>query len=142
MRLGFIGVVGGAAAAAVYLLDARRRNRTKGAMAKAGSPARQAARAYDDVTSQHRVQSALFANPELHALKGHVSVNVADGIAELRGQVERPEQIEALGAAAKAVPGVRAVHNLLHTPGTAAGHSPPSTPDEVRERAEHETGAG
>ena len=30
------------------------------------------------------------------------------------------------------------MHNLLHTPGTPAGHSPPSDPDEVRARAEEE----
>jgi hypothetical protein len=33
---------------------------------------------------------------------------------------------------------VRSVHNLLHTPDTPPGHSPPSSPDEVRERAERE----
>jgi osmotically-inducible protein OsmY len=140
MTLGLIAGVGAAAAGAVYLLDPRRHNRAKGAVAQVGSPARQATRDYDDVTLQRRVESEVFRDPGLHALKGQVNVNVADDVVELRGQVERREQLEALGAAAEAVTGVRGLHNLLHTPDAPPGHSPPSSPDEVRERADREQG--
>jgi osmotically-inducible protein OsmY len=55
-----------------------------------------------------------------------VSVNVCNGIVELRGQVERAEDIAALGDATAAIDGVGAVHNLLHIPGAPAKHAPPS----------------
>ena len=48
-------------------------------------------------------------------------VNARDGVVELRGEVERPEDVEALGAAAEKVTGVRDVNNLLHTPRLRAG---------------------
>ena len=38
----------------------------------------------------------------------------------LRGQLERPEQTNAVEAAVRRVPGVRDVENLLHLPGTPA----------------------
>ncbi len=100
------------------------------------SPGQAGARDYDDVTLARRVESAIFRPAELHALKGSVSVNVSDDVVELRGQVP---MIEAFGRAAEAV---RGLHNLLHTPDQPPGHSPPSTPAEVRERAEHESGSG
>jgi hypothetical protein len=103
------------------------------------SPGQAGARDYDDVTLARRVESAIFRPAELHALKGSVSVNVSDDVVELRGQVPSPEMIEAFGRAAEAV---RGLHNLLHTPDQPPGHSPPSTPAEVRERAEHESGSG
>jgi BON domain len=63
-----------------------------------------------------------------------VNVNVTDGIVELRGELDRVEDCEALAAAAAGVDGVHEVRNLLHTPGSPPEHSPPSDPDEVRER--------
>lgn len=103
------------------------------------------AREYDDVTLAHKVESEIFRPAD--APKGSVSVNVNDGVVELRGQLERPEQIERLGAAAARVEGVKRVENLLHVPGSPAGHSPPSAPEDVRRRAEaaahaHTDGAG
>ncbi|MGN6189764.1 MAG: BON domain-containing protein [Conexibacter sp.] len=91
-------------------------------------------RDYDDVTLAHKVESEIFR--PAGAPKGAVSVNVNDGVVELRGQLEQPEQIERLGAAAARVEGVKRVENLLHTPGSPAKHSPPSDPADVRRRAE------
>jgi osmotically-inducible protein OsmY len=125
--------VGGAYAATKNRRAARRAAGTaRGALHSAtvklrGGPS------YDDITLVHRVESEIFRGPD--APKGHVNVNAADGVVELRGQVSQ-EQIAELGKAARRVAGVREVHNLLHVPGTPAPHSPLSTPDEVRARAE------
>ena len=70
------------------------------------------------------------------AQKGSVVVNARDGVVELRGEVERPEDVTALGAATEKVAGVKGVNNLLHTPGSEPKPSPVSDPAEVRERAE------
>ena len=147
MRLRLLAVAG---AAAAYLSDPQRRDqlleRGRALLASrgggGGGGASPGARDYDDVTLARRVESAIFRPTELHALKGHVSVNVADDVVELRGEVPDPDLVEAFGAAAEAVDGVRGVHNLLHTPGQPPGHSPPSTPDEVRQRAGHEADSG
>jgi osmotically-inducible protein OsmY len=52
--------------------------------------------------------------------KERVSVNVEDGIAYLRGEVEDPATIERLREAAAKVDGIRSVESLLHTPGQPA----------------------
>jgi hypothetical protein len=90
-------------------------------------------RHYDDVTLAHKVESEIFRPADVP--KGAISVNVNDGVVELRGQLSRPEQIDQLGLAAARVEGVKRVENLLHTPGTPPKHSPPSDPEEVRRRA-------
>ena len=72
----------------------------------------------DDVTLARKVETVLFRDPETP--KGHINVNVVDGVVELRGQVKRPEQIKALEAKACAIPEVRDVHNFLHLPKTPA----------------------
>ncbi len=51
----------------------------------------------DDVTLARKVESEIFRDAD--APKGQVDVNVENGIVFLRGEVERPEQIEQLGAA-------------------------------------------
>jgi len=105
----------------------------KGAAHEATSPVRREGREYDDVTLARKVESEIFRPAD--APKGSVSVNVQNGIVELRGEVKRPEDVEALGEAAAKVEGVKDVHNLLHTPGTPPKHSPPSDPADVKERA-------
>lgn len=107
----------------------------KGAARKTTAPVRHADRDYDDVTLTHKVESEILGPPG--APKGAVSVNASYGVVELRGQVERQEDVKALGDAAAKVAGVKDVHNLLHTPGSPPKHSPISTPEEVRARAEH-----
>jgi osmotically-inducible protein OsmY len=126
----------GAVVAAIALLASRRaRHAVKGAAAEATSPVRQSGRDYDDVTLARKVESEVFGGEGEEFPKGAISVNAQHGTVELRGQVEREDQIEAIGNAAGKVAGVANVHNLLHMPGTEPKHSPVSDPDEVRERA-------
>jgi osmotically-inducible protein OsmY len=70
-------------------------------------------REYDDTTLARKVESEIFRPPD--SPKGRVSVNVAQGVVELRGEVSNPSQIQELGSAARQVEGVRDVRNLLHT---------------------------
>jgi osmotically-inducible protein OsmY len=72
----------------------------------------------DDVTLVHKVESELFR--ETDAPKGQISVNAANGIVQLRGQVDQPELIDELVTRARSVQGVKDVENLLHLPGEEA----------------------
>jgi osmotically-inducible protein OsmY len=72
----------------------------------------------DDVTLVRKVESELFR--ETDAPKGQISVNAADGIVQLRGQVDKPELIDELVTRAHSVRGVKDVENLLHLPGEEA----------------------
>lgn len=126
----------GVVATAVALGNRRSRQAAKGAAAKATAPVRHAGRDYDDTTLARKVESEIFRSDEVP--KGAISVNAQHGTVELRGQVEREEEIAAIGSAAAKVAGVEDVHNLLHTPGSEPGHSPVSDPAEVRERAEQD----
>ena len=72
----------------------------------------------DDVTLENKVKSEIFRDAD--APKGSVSVNVVDGVVELRGEVKRPEVMERLEKDARGVPEVRDVRNLLHLPKTPA----------------------
>ena len=110
-----IGAFGlGAAAAAVLAKVGGRRAaaRAKGAAHSAAS-AVTPDRDYDDVTLARKVETELFRPADVP--KGDISVSVADGVVELRGQIEDPKQVEALGKQAKGVEGVKDVRNLLHT---------------------------
>jgi hyperosmotically inducible periplasmic protein len=77
----------------------------------------------DDVTLAHKVESIVFRDHDVP--KGQININAERGVVFLRGQVERPELVEALEARARKVKGVRDVRNLLHLP---AG-SPPQPRD-------------
>jgi hypothetical protein len=83
----------------------------------------------DDVTLAQKVGSTLFRDPSVP--KGAISINAEAGVVFLRGMVES-ERIPEIEQAARRVPGVRDVENLLHPPGTPA---PASRPKAVRERA-------
>lgn len=72
----------------------------------------------DDLTLADRVRTEIFRRPD--APKDAVNLGVVAGVVYLRGEVHDPAQIEQLVADARAVPGVRSVENLLHTPGTPA----------------------
>ena len=72
----------------------------------------------DDVTLAQQVESELFREDKTP--KGQISVNAANGIVQLRGEVEQPELIDELVQRARSVQGVREVENLLHLPGDAA----------------------
>jgi osmotically-inducible protein OsmY len=126
------GVAGAYAASRNRRAARRAAGSARGALHSAAATMR-GGRSYDDTTLVHLVESRIFRSAD--APKGKVSVNAADGVVELRGQVAA-EQIARIGKAARGVEGVRDVHNLLHAPGTPAPHAPPSRPAEVRARAE------
>ena len=70
------------------------------------------------MTLARQVESELFR--EDSAPKGQISVNAANGVVQLRGEVEQPELIDELVQRARSVQGVRDVENLLHLPGQEA----------------------
>ena len=75
----------------------------------------------NDETLKQKVETELFRDPDIP--KGQINVNVENGTVVLRGEVERPEQINAIEAAARKIPGVQNVQNLLHLPGAPARKS-------------------
>jgi BON domain len=87
--------------------------KVKGAAHAVTAPLRPA-RTYDDATLADKVRSELFRPHD--APKGHVSINVAKGIVELRGQLQDADQIERLVQEARRIEGVADVRNLLHRP--------------------------
>jgi osmotically-inducible protein OsmY len=72
----------------------------------------------DDVTLTRKVESELFGSGG--APRDRVSVNTANGVVQLRGEVDSGDLIEDLVGRARSVEGVREVENLLHTPGSDA----------------------
>ena len=70
----------------------------------------------NDATLKSRVESELGRHPALPL--GRVNINAEEGIVVLRGELDRPEQIQAFEAVVRTVAGVRDVENLLHLPGT------------------------
>ena len=75
-------------------------------------------RDYDDVTLARKVESELFRPADVP--KGSISVNVNDGVVELRGELPDPKQIDELGDNAKKIDGVKDVRNLLSSQRTRA----------------------
>jgi osmotically-inducible protein OsmY len=75
-------------------------------------------KAFDDATLANKIRSEVFRDPDVP--KGQINVSVQDGVAQLRGQVPRPELIDDLVEQTRKVQGVREVENLLHLPGTEA----------------------
>jgi hypothetical protein len=73
---------------------------------------------FDDMTLAHKVESEVFRPQD--APKGKVDVNAENGVVYLRGELERPEDIDDLVAAVRKVEGVKEVKNLLHLPKTPA----------------------
>jgi osmotically-inducible protein OsmY len=72
----------------------------------------------DDVTLAQQVESELVREDKTP--KGQISVNAANGVVQLRGEVEQPELIDELVQRARSVEGVLDVENLLHLPGQEA----------------------
>ena len=105
------GAVGVAGAIAFVLAKIDRRKvagRAKGAVQSVGG-----GKDYDDVTLAHKVETELFRPADVP--KGAISVNVNDGVVELRGELADQEQIDELGNTARKISGVKDVRNLLHT---------------------------
>jgi osmotically-inducible protein OsmY len=111
-RVGRIaGAVGITAAVALVLAKIDRRKvagRAMGAVQGVGG-----AKDYDDVTLARKVETELFRPADVP--KGAISVNVNDGVVELRGELSDQAQIDELGVNARKVSGVKDVRNLLHT---------------------------
>ena len=76
---------------------------------------RHAPKDYDDVTLSQKVQTEIFRSA--HAPKGAVDVNVANGVVQLRGEIQEQELIDELVSQARKVQGVRDVESFLHLPG-------------------------
>jgi osmotically-inducible protein OsmY len=72
----------------------------------------------DDNTLRDRIESQAFNHHT--APKGEYNLNVQDGIAVLRGQLDSQEDIQTLIALVAEIPDVRGVESFLHTPGTPA----------------------
>jgi hypothetical protein len=70
----------------------------------------------DDLTLVDRIKSEL--GPRLRS--EHVSLDVADGVVELRGELENEAMIEDVVLAVSQVPDVHTVVSLLHLPGRPA----------------------
>jgi BON domain len=68
----------------------------------------------DDATLVDKVESIVFRTHDVP--KGQININAENGVVFLRGQVERPELVEALEARVRKVRGVKGVENLLHVP--------------------------
>ena len=114
------GGVGIGAALAFVLAKIDRRKaagRAKGAVQGVATTV-SGGRDYDDVTLARKVESELFRPADVP--KGAISVNVNDGVVELRGELSDQAQIDQLGDTARKVSGVKDVRNLLKT-GTNAG---------------------
>jgi hypothetical protein len=72
----------------------------------------------NDASLAMKVESELFRDPDVP--KGDININVEQGVVVLRGQVGDPGMSERLEKAARAIPGVWEVENLLHLPGEPA----------------------
>src|SRR5919106_1409823 len=67
----------------------------------------------NDPALKAKIESEVFRDEDLP--KDRVSVNVEDGVAWLRGQVDDRQTISRIYQATARVEGVRGVENLLHT---------------------------
>ena len=72
----------------------------------------------DDATLTQRIRSEVFGSADVPS--DRVALNVVDGIAELRGELDAQEDIDALFVRVSAVPGVRSVRNHLRVHGADA----------------------
>ena len=72
----------------------------------------------DDVTLARKVETEIFRPADVQ--KGKINVNVEEGVVVLRGEAKNPAQVKAIEAAARKVPEVVDVENLLHLPKTPA----------------------
>lgn len=72
----------------------------------------------NDASLAMKVESELFRDPDVP--KGDININVEQGVVVLRGEVGDAAMSERLEKAARAVPGVWEVENLLHLPGEPA----------------------
>jgi osmotically-inducible protein OsmY len=72
----------------------------------------------NDSDLAHKVETELFRDPSIP--KGHININAEQGTVVLRGQVENPDEINAIERKVREIPGVANVENLLHLPDAPA----------------------
>ena len=72
----------------------------------------------DDLTLVDRVQSELFEDSTMP--KADLLFEAVKGVVTIRGQVVSEAEMERIGTAVLAIPGVIGVRNLLHVPGSPA----------------------
>jgi osmotically-inducible protein OsmY len=72
----------------------------------------------NDVVLAQKVMSELFRDRDIP--KGDINVDAVNGVVSLRGQVQRPDQINEIESRVRGIDGVLDVENLLHLPGTPA----------------------
>jgi osmotically-inducible protein OsmY len=72
----------------------------------------------NDAALAQKVMTELFR--DRHVPKGSINVSAENGIVQLRGQVEHPEQILEIEGRVRRIPGVADVEVLLHLPNTPA----------------------
>ena len=92
-------------------------NVTRGAMSEIASAGRSDVEE-DDATISDRIQSEVLGSAEFP--KDRIALTVVDGVAELRGELDAQEDIDALFIRVSAVPGVRGVVNHLRIHGEPA----------------------
>lgn len=106
--------------------DARRRSgsrarytlhATRGKLAEMASPGPDTP-FVDDATLTQRIRSAVFGRADV--ADDRISLDVADGVATLRGELDAQDEIDALARRVRAVAGVRDVVSLMHLPGSPA----------------------
>jgi mycoredoxin len=69
----------------------------------------------NDAVLVDKIRSEVLGGPEWSPYT--INVDAARGVVALRGQVDRPEQVDELEERVRNVPGVREVHSYLHLPG-------------------------
>ena len=77
-------------------------------------------RAPDDATISARIQSEVFGRADVP--KDRLTLDVVDGVATLRGELDSQEQIDDVAMRVRQVPGVRDVVVLIHLPGRTAAN--------------------
>jgi osmotically-inducible protein OsmY len=87
-------------------------------MAQRAQHVREEPKEFDDATLANKVRSEALRDGEIAS--GDVSVNVQNGVVQLRGEVQRPDLITTLVERTRNVQGVVEVENLLHLPGSEA----------------------
>jgi osmotically-inducible protein OsmY len=75
----------------------------------------------NDAALVDKVKTELFReHPEFK----HISINVAEGVVWLRGEVQHPEDMQRLEKTARRIQGVTGIENLLHLVNTPAPNIP------------------
>src|SRR5205823_2025102 len=72
----------------------------------------------DDGKLKDRIESEVFSRHR--SAKGKVNIDVTDSTAEIRGELQTPDQIRELESAVLRVAGVRGLDSMLHLPGEPA----------------------